>query len=63
MSGDEQARKLSLLWIMNGIARDRGSELIAAAQLLGQRLAEAVDAVDRASRANMLAAIARAFPE
>jgi tetratricopeptide (TPR) repeat protein len=63
MLGDEQARKLSLFWLINGIARDRGSELITAYQPLGRRLAEAVDAIDPASRANILTNIARVFPE
>jgi tetratricopeptide (TPR) repeat protein len=63
MLGDEQARKLPLLWLINGIARDRGSDLITAYPPLGRRLAEAVGAIDRASRANILATIARVFPE
>ena len=63
MRSDEPARKLALSGLINGIARDRGSELIAAFPPLRQRLAEAVDAIDRASRANMLATVARVFPE
>jgi hypothetical protein len=63
MLSDEQARKLSLIWLMNGIARDRGSEMITVYPPLGQRLAEAVDAIDHTNRANMLATIARVFPE
>jgi tetratricopeptide (TPR) repeat protein len=63
ISGDEQARKLSLFSLITSIARDRGSELITAYAPLRRRLAEAVDAVDRASRANILTTIARVFPE
>jgi hypothetical protein len=37
--------------------------MITAYPPLGQRLAEAVDAIDRTNRANMLATIARVFPE
>jgi tetratricopeptide (TPR) repeat protein len=63
MSADEQARKLSLFWLITSVARDRGSDLITAYPPLRRRLAEAVDAIDRASRANILTTIARVFPE
>jgi tetratricopeptide (TPR) repeat protein len=63
MSGDEQTRKFSLLWLIRGVARDRGTDMITAYPPLGRRLAEAVDASDRASRANILTTIARVFPE
>jgi tetratricopeptide (TPR) repeat protein len=63
MSDNEQTSKLSLFWLITGVARDGATDMIAAYPPLGRRLAEAVDAIDRASRANMLVTIARVFPE